>query len=262
MEQSFKRLAAALALMCIAAPLAAEDPMLAELFAEHGVEGTIVIRSIESGQSFIHNEVRANRRFSPASTFKITNTLIAVDEDVASGKDHPFKWDGQSRSIASWNRDQTLESAFKVSCVWCFQELASQVGAETYRQQLDRLNYGQLSDTFEETLFWLDNSLQISALEQIDFLQGVYQRDFPLSRHSYETLRQIMRVEQTAEFSLWAKTGWAARVEPQVGWYVGYVETKNDVWLFATNIELRDRQDLPKRQQLTRQALTIKGILD
>lgn len=236
--------------------------MLAELFAEHEVEGTIVIRSMASRQSFIHNEARANRRFSPASTFKITNTLIAVDEEVASGTDHPFEWDGQERSFASWNRDQTLDSAFRVSCVWCFQQLASQVGAQAYRQQLDRLDYGQLSDIFEETLFWLDGSLQISALEQIDFLQGVYQRAFPLSQHSYETLRQVMLAEQTDDFSLWAKTGWAARMEPQVGWYVGYVETEDDVWLFATNIEIRDPQDLPKRQQLTRQALQIKGIMD
>lgn len=262
MTGCFKRLGVVLVFLLITAPLLAEDRALAELFSEHGVQGTIVIRSIESGQSFIHNDVRANRRFAPASTFKIANTLIAVDQEVASGKDHPFEWDGQERSFSSWNRDQTLESAFRVSCVWCFQQLASQVGAEAYRQYLHRLNYGHISDAFDETLFWLDDSLQISALEQIDFLKGVYQRDFPLSQHSYESLKQIMLVEQAADFSLWAKTGWAARVDPQVGWYVGYVETKDDVWLFATNIEIRNDQDLPKRQQLTRQALQIKGILD
>jgi beta-lactamase class D len=60
---------------------------------------------------------------------------------------------------------------------------------------------------------------------------------------------------------MWAKTGWATRVNPQVGWYVGYIETTTDVWFFATNIEVRDEQDLPLRQQLTRDALQAKGVI-
>ena len=60
----------------------------------------------------------------------------------------------------------------------------------------------------------------------------------------------------------WAKTGWATRVKPQVGWYVGYVETSNDVWFFATNIETRNEMDLPLRQKLTREALRVKGVIE
>lgn len=58
------------------------------------------------------------------------------------------------------------------------------------------------------------------------------------------------------------KTGWAIRVEPQVGWYLGYVETPKDVWFFATNIEVLDEKDLPLRQKLAREALQAKGIIE
>jgi beta-lactamase class D len=44
---------------------------------------------------------------------------------------------------------------------------------------------------------------------------------------------------------MWVKTGWATREKPQVGWYVGYVKTPDDVWVFATNIDTRDKKDLP-----------------
>jgi beta-lactamase class D len=40
---------------------------------------------------------------------------------------------------------------------------------------------------------------------------------------------------------------------PQSGWYVGYLETAQDVWLFATNIVSRNQDDLPLRQQLTKE---------
>ncbi len=243
-------------------PALAEDPALAELFSQQGVQGTIVMSSLNGGKTFIHNDLRAGQRFSPASTFKIPNTLIALEEKVLAGKDDIFKWDGQIHDVATWNHDQTLTSAFKVSCVWCFQELARRVGAEKYQQYLRDLNYGEWREPFVATTFWLDGSLQISALEQVNFLRRVYRRELPLSDPAYETLKHIMLVEEGNTYTLWAKTGWAARVTPPVGWYVGYVETPTDVWVFATNIELRDEKDLERRQKLTRSALQVKGVIN
>ncbi len=243
-------------------PAAAEDQALARLFARHGVDGTMVIASLYSGQTFIHNGPRASRRFPAASTFKILNTLIALEEHAISGKSAVLKWDGHRYDLPDWNRDQTLESAFRVSCVWCFQELARRVGAEKYRTYLHRSAYGALHEPFEVTTFWLDGALEISAIEQVAFLRQVYQRTLPFSASSYDALRQIMLVEQTPAFTLRAKTGWATRIEPHVGWQVGYVEVPGDVWFFAMNIEARDEKALPLRQQLTRAALQLKGVIE
>lgn len=246
----------------LSVPAVAEDQVLAKLFAQQGIDGTIVISSLHSGKTFTHNNPRASQRFSTASTFKILNTLISLEEKAISGKDDALKWDGHIYNFPDWNRDQTLESAFKVSCVWCFQELARRVGAEKYRNYLRKSVYGELREPFEETTFWLDGSLQISAIEQVSFLKKVYLRTLPFSAPSYEALRQIMLVEQTPAFTMRAKTGWAGRVKPQVGWYVGYVETPKDVWFFATNIEIRDEKDLPLRPKLTREALQAKEVIE
>lgn len=239
----------------------AEDSAISKRFLQNGVKGTIVISSLNSDQTFIHNEDRANQRFSTVSTFKIPNTLIAIEEKAISSKDDLLKWNGRLYSLTDWNHDQTLESAFKVSCVWCFQELARRVGKEKYRSYLHKWNYGLLQEPFEETSFWLDGSLQISAIEQIEFLKKVYMHSLNLSESSYETLRQIMVVETASDFTLRAKTGWAVSVTPQIGWYVGYVETKKDVWFFAMNIDIRDEKELPLRQKLTREILRDKEII-
>lgn len=239
----------------------ANDKEIGKLFSQQNIEGTMVISSLQSKQTFIHNDARAEQRFSTASTFKILNTLISLEEKAIAGRDDVFKWDGHVYDFPSWNQDQTLASAFKVSCVWCYQELARKVGEEKYREYIKSLAYGELREPFNETLFWLDGSLQISVKEQIAFLKKVYLRLYPFSGHSYETLRQIMVVEKTPDYTIRAKTGWAARVNPQVGWYVGYVETPKDVWFFATNMVIRDVKDLPFRQQLTNEALRAKGII-
>ncbi|MDD1606460.1 MAG: class D beta-lactamase, partial [Methylococcaceae bacterium] len=151
----------------------AEDQAIAKLFAQNHIDGTMVISSLHSGQTFIYNESRANYKFSTASTFKILNTLIALEEKAISGKDDVLKWDGHVYDLPDWNRDQTLESAFKVSCVWCYQQLARQVGAEKYRNYLHQVAYGEFHEPFEETTFWLDGSLVIGAIEQVEFLKKV-----------------------------------------------------------------------------------------
>ena len=239
----------------------AEDQDISKLFAHENVVGTIVISSLQSGEIFIYNDLRADHRFTTASTFKILNTLISLEERTITGKDDVFKWNGHIYSISDWNCDQTLESAFKVSCVWCFQKLARRVGIEKYRSYLQKSSYGELHEPFNVETFWLDGSLQISAMEQVEFFKKVYQRTLPFSASSYETLRQIMLVEKTPAFSIRAKTGLAGRSEPKIGWYVGYIETSNDVWFFATNMDVYTDKDLSLRLKLTREALQIKGVI-
>ncbi len=242
-------------------PATAGDPAIAGLFTRKGLEGTMVLSSLKSGRIFVHNDDRASRRLPVASTFKILNTLIALEERVATGKDHLIRWDGRRHDLADWNRDQTLESAFRVSCVWYYQELARRIGAEKYRDYLNRSGYGKLREPFDSTTFWLDGSLEISAREQADFLRQLYLRKLPFRGSSYETLREIMVAEKTPEFTMYGKTGWAASANPQIGWYVGYIETPDEVWFFALNMDVRSESDLALRKQLVREALQAKGII-
>lgn len=240
----------------------AEDREIAALFAGAGVTGTVVIASLDNRNLFIHDDVRALHRFPPASTFKILNTLVALEEGSISGKTAVLAWDGQLHSMAEWNRDQTLESAFRVSCVWCYQELARRVGTAAYRKYIAAARYGELQDPFALTDFWLDGSLLVSATEQLEFLRRLHRRELPFRGRNYDILRQIMLVETTPAYSLWAKSGWANRVAPQVGWYVGYVETGDKVWLFVSNMIIRSEADLPLRRELTVAALRAKGVIE
>ncbi len=246
---------------CLSLPAYAEDATIAQLFRNANIDGTIVLESFNTGQRHVHNDLRSNQPFTAASTFKILNTLIALEEGVISGADATIPWDGTAYENADWNHDQTLESAFKVSCVWCYQELARKVGAEKYPAYLHSAHYGHLHEPFNETEFWLDGSLTISAEQQIAFLRQVVNRSIPFNSSNYDTLKTIMLAEVTPFYRLYAKTGWSTRSIPNVGWYVGYVETAGDVWLFSLNIDTRDTSDLPLRKKITLDALKAKGIV-
>ena len=59
-----------------------------------------------------------------------------------------------------------------------------------------------------------------------------------------------------------AKTGWQARVEPQIGWWVGWVETPTGAVIFALNIDLPGgMKDAPKREAIVRSILQSIGAL-
>jgi beta-lactamase class D len=239
----------------------AEDSSVGQLFEASGVTGTIVIESLNTGQRYIHNNSRSEKAFPAASTFKVLNTLIAVDEGAISGPESVIKWNRTRYKIPAWNQDQTLESAFRVSCVWCYQILAQRVGADKYPAYIRKTHYGQLQEPFNGTEFWLDGALSITAQEQVAFLKNIVTHRLPFQAKSYDTLRSIMLTDATPDYRLYAKTGWATHSTTNIGWYVGYIETAGDTWIFALNIDTRDATDLPLRKQITLDALRAKGIL-
>ncbi len=245
----------------LSSPVIAKEADLSKVFAKYSVDGAIVITSLKSGNSYVHNDKRANTKFTVASTFKIPNTLIAIQEGIVTAKTDIFKWSGKVYEIETWNKDQTLGSAFQVSCVWCYQEIAEKVGKNAYLKHLSVIGYGDLSKPFKLSRFWLNGSLQLSAIEQAKFLRSLYQENLPFSQKAYNILKDIMRVQQNSEFILYAKTGMAISSKPAVGWYVGYVETKDDVWFFATNIAVRSSSDLPLRKRITLEALESVGAI-
>lgn len=237
------------------------DPGLAKLFSNRNVNGTIIISSLDGKAQYLFNEKRSKKRLLPASTFKIPNTLIALDEGVIADEKEVIGWDGKDRGWSEWNKDQSLETAFPVSCVWFYQELARRVGNDRYLSHFKRLGYGNGRTGPEVTTFWLNGDLKISAEEQIAFLKKLYKEELPYKKQHIQLLKKIMMVEETPDYTVRAKTGWAMRIKHQHGWYVGYVEAKGQVWFFAMNIDIREKSDAVFRKEITMAALKLKGII-
>jgi len=235
------------------------DPV-SEVFRAEEITGTFVAESIDGEISYFHNESRATTRFSPASTFKIPNTLVALNFGVVESKSSTFTWDGVDKGLERWNSNQTLETAFKVSCVWCYQHVARVIGRDKYESALAELGYGNQSVGEQVDLFWLDGSLAISAIEQVSFLRKLYNYDVPYQREHVDILRTIMVDQQTEQYTIYAKTGWAV-TEPQVAWYVGFVELEDGAWLFAMNMQVDGPEQAALRQELAIRSLRALGII-
>ena len=233
---------------------------VSDIFQSEGITGTFVAASLGGETVYVHNAPRSIVRFSPASTFKVPNTLIALESQIVESKSSVFRWNGADRGVERWNKDQTLETAFKVSCLWCYQEIARQVGAEGYEIALAKIDYGNQSIGEEIDIFWVDGSLEISAVEQIAFLRKLFNNDLPFRQNHVDILKQIMVVEHTEQYTIYAKTGWSG-FEPQVAWYVGFVESDEGKWLFAMNMRVDRPEQAALRVELSLRSLRALGII-
>lgn len=254
-------LLAALLLLILPVLAVGDDIDISILYKKHGIEGALIIASIDGDVEYVHNSARAERRYLPASTFKIPNTLIALKEGIIKDENEIIKWDGIDKGLLSWNKDHTLKTAFSVSCVWCYQEFSRNIGNERYKQYLQDMDYGNHKTGNDVTTFCLEGNLGISAKEQIAFLRKLYLEELPFKTQNLVLLKGIMLSDENPDYSLRAKTGWANRIKNQHGWYIGYIETNGNTWLFANNIQINSKSDLVFRKQLVIESLRLKNII-
>ena len=242
-------------------PRLVEQPQWKKHFEAAGVSGAMVLQKDGAREILVFDAKRAATPYLPASTFKILNTLIALDTGAVAGPDEVFPYDGVPRFLPAWNADLTLRQAFAVSCVPVYQEIARRIGPERMARCVAAAGYGNADISGGIDLFWLQGGLRISALEQLDFLARLSRRELPFSANAVAVTLDVMVAETTPDYVLRAKTGWAARVSPGIGWYVGTVTRGRDTWYFALNIDIDNPAQAPAREAVARAILRSEGVL-
>ena len=238
-------------------------------FSAAQVEGTFVLLDGQSGEIRRHAPARAARGFLPASTYKIPNTLIALEEGVARDKDFKLAWDSaraprQPWWPAAWARDHTLASALSNSAVWYYQEVARRVGPSRMQHWVDRFGYGNRDISGGIDQFWLTGGLRISADQQADFLRRFHAGQLGVSARTTRLAKEMLVLEETPDYRLSGKSGWAGFGEPgqpQLGWLVGYLEREGKVHFFAMNLDIARPGDAAARMGILKAVLRDFGLL-
>ena len=223
-------------------------------FDRYNADGTIVVVDQRDFQKTIdvYNKDRANKRFSPASTFKIPHTLFALDAGLVKDEFQVFPWDGVKRSFAPHNQDQDLRSAMRNSALWVYQIFAHELGEKRSRNYLNQVDYGNNDPSTQKGAYWVDGVLAISAYEQVTFLKRLYRNELPFDIAHQRLVKDIMIVEAKSDWILRAKTGW----QGDFGWWIGWVEWPNGAVFFALNIDTPNKfDDLYKRKAIVKDVL-------
>ena len=173
---------------------------LAKRFTAEGTVGTFVGYKVDDYLIIASDKNRSGEAMLPASTFKIPNSLIALETGVVADPDKEiFKWDGVKRSIEPWNKDHTLRSAIAASVVPVYQEIARRIGAERMQKYVDLFEYGNRDIGGGIDQFWLTGDLRIDPMQQIDFVDRLRRGVLPVSKRSQDLVRDILPVTKVGD---------------------------------------------------------------
>jgi beta-lactamase class D len=237
---------------------------LAKHFADAGTDGTFVGYKTGDYLVIASDKDRSGEAKLPASTYKIPNSIIALETGVVSDPDKDiFKWDGVVRSIEAWNKDHTMRSAIAVSAVPVYQEIARRIGQERMQKYVDLLEYGNRDIGGGIDQFWLTGNLRIDPVQQVDFVDRLRRGVLPVSKRSQDLVRDILPVTKVGDSIVRAKSGLlgAEIGKPSLGWMVGWAEKGSAQTVFALNLDVREPHHIADRMKLTQQCLSDIGAI-
>lgn len=229
-----------------------------------GVHGSILILS---DSNYYSNDFEwAKTGHLPASTFKIPNSIIALELGIIQNDSTMILWDGEHRFQKRWEQDLSFKDAFHASCVPCYQEIARKIGVERMRKHTVDYNYGELDfDSTNLDMFWLEGASQINQFQQIDFLKAFNEGRLSITERTHNIMSRMMIVEENNDYILRGKTGWSVQNNEDNCWFVGYITTTDRSYYFATNIEPGEHSDLNEiqsiRMTVTMSALKTLGLI-
>ncbi|MGL5742920.1 MAG: class D beta-lactamase [Legionella sp.] len=256
--------------------------LLAVCFSLHGVVfATNECFIAQKDGTILKQEGACAQRHSPCSTFKIAISLIGFNEGILIDKTHP-QWPfqkGYADFLEIWRQPHNPTTWIQHSCVWYSQLITKKLGMEQLKHYMHLFHYGNQDVSGDKglqnglTRSWLSSSLQISPTEQIEFLSRLKQNRLPVSSHAMKMTRELLFVEELpGHWRLYGKTGagnpfneaGARNTDKQLGWFVGWIEKKQQVILFAQYLEDDAKPDFPSgkhareiaKEQLTRLSAT------
>lgn len=239
-----------------------DTPQWLRPFAARGIDDATFVLYEPAGDRYrVLDEARARKRFIPASTFKIANALVGLEVGSIADENEVFRWDGKPKPYPEWERDQTLASGMKYSCVWMFQEVARRTGKARMKEWLQRLEYGNQDISGGIDQFWLRGGLRVSAMEQVAFLHRLAEGRLPATQRAQRLVRQALVIEKTRDYTLYGKTGTTTGADA-INWWVGWVERKGrPVAFFALNLAPGPKTVYADRLDIGRAILVEAGVL-
>lgn len=224
-------------------------------------EGSFVLYDLKNDTWRIHDMEHALLRVAPNSTYKIYDALFSLEEGVITPEDSLIAWNGENYPLEAWNADQTLPSAMNASVNWYFQTLDERLGAAAVSGYIQRIGYGNENMDGDFPTYWMESSLKISPVEQVELLIKLQNNSFAFASENIRAVKDAICLSTSDAGTLYGKTGTGCVDGVNVnGWFIGYLETGDNTYFFATNIASGDDATGSNATEITMSVLSDMNI--
>ena len=223
------------------------------------LDGCFVLREVGRDWSLRYRDERCAKRLNPCSTFKIFTALAGLEAGALKDETTLLKWDGSPQTFKHSEKDHTLSSAMRDSVNWYFKVVATQVGAERMARFVKDAAYGNQDASSPLNDAALNDSMKISANEQVAFLENLYTDKLPFDKRHQALVRKILVRDSGDGWTFSGKTGTAQN--EVLGWFVGHVHAHGRDFVFAMNIEGSGGASGRVAQRLCRKVLAELNLI-
>ena len=220
-----------------------------------------LISDAQTGEILIR-EGDCTQRATAASTFKIAISLMGFDSGILTDAHHPV-WSFKTgypdwRKI--WRSDTDPQNWISHSVVWYSQQINIRLGKQRFRDYVSSFEYGNTDvsgDASQDnglTRAWLSSSLQISPIEQVDFISRMLRHELPVSKDAIELATGLFDIgPQPGGWHVFGKTGAGLSQNPDRstikgqpwGWFVGWAKRGKQTVAFARLTHDSQRPAIP-----------------
>lgn len=227
----------------------------------NGYEGSFVLYDLKSDAWSVYDMDYATLRTAPNSTYKIYDALFGLEEGIITPKDSFMAWNGADYPFEAWNTDQDLYSAMQSSVNWYFQEIDEQLGTSALRSYIKEIGYGNEIINSDLSSYWMQSELKISPVEQVELLTNLYNNDFGFTPENVNAVKDSICLFSSENESFYGKTGTGRVNDKDInGWFIGYIETADSTYFFATNIQSTENATSSKASEISFSILSDMGI--
>lgn len=224
-------------------------------------DGCAVIFDMKSNTYQVYNQEAITTRIAPCSTYKIYSAINALEQGIITPESNTIEWDYLHRQIPSWDGNQNLNSALRYSVNWYFQFLDKTVGAEELEKFYTRIEYGNCCIGNDTAYYWNGSSLKISPLEQVELLKKLYTNEFGFKEANVNAVKNAIMLSDNNSVKVYGKTGTGKIGNADVnGWFIGYIETADNTYVFAINIKNEKNANGQKAIEITTSIFERMGI--
>lgn len=236
------------------------NQLFQDVLNRHGRAGCCLVQGSQKDAVLGCGINRAIKRVRPMSTFKIINSMIALESGVTDLSEE-IDWDGGPTWSDELKTRMNLKNALSGSALWYFQILARRIGLDRYRGYLTECGYGNAHCGGTVDNFWLNGSLLISPVEQLEFISKFAAGQLPFSGRIISAVQEMLVLRQSGEGVLTGKTGYAASNGEHFGWFVGYLDSAEQSLKVVTLLEMSDVSQLPERREISEECLRLYSIV-
>ena len=208
----------------------------AKYYSEYRLSGNFVMYDLKKDKYIYYNQAQAQQAYPPGATFKLFLSLVGFE----TGNINSPGTDAGDAIKSTWNHEHVGRDPYQNSTVHFYDDLTHKIGQPGLKDWMDKVQYGNADTTGGIPGFWQTGGLKISSDGQIAFLRKLHDNKLPFSAENMEKVRGMMVIRDTTGYSLKGKTGWAEQDNQDIGWYIGYVETKDDTFFFVNCIQSAD----------------------